>query len=227
MIIVDKRIPEEAKMQLRNYDKLVELFSEGIVEESVSGHPDIFITAVDKQLVLAPQTPQNVIDALDKEEKNYVFGKTILSKTYPQIAAYNAVVTDNYLIHKLSITDEVLRDMCKDKIAINVAQGFTRCSLIALPNNLFITSDKGIEKALKQAKLEVLYINPKGIVLPGQRHGFVGGCVGFDKDTLFVIGNLSYDKETLKLKDFLSLHSIKYMEIYDGALFDGGSIVFV
>jgi Family of unknown function (DUF6873) len=227
LIIADKRIPKEAKQELSKYAKLVEMHSTGIVEESVSGHTDIFITEIDNRLLLAPQTPLHIINALKEEDIDFEYGKSLLSNTYPKIAAYNTVITDKYLIHKLSITDEAIIDRCEDKTHINVSQGFTRCSLIALPNNLFITSDKGIEKALLEKKLEVLYLNPTDILLPGQKHGFIGGCAGVYNNTLFLLGSLKYYAEGDIFLAFLQRHNISYIELYDGKLFDGGSIFFV
>jgi len=226
LIIADKRIPKEAKQQLGSYAELLELYTNDIVEESVSGHPDIFFTEIDNTLLLAPQTPQYILNTLENAEVDFVFGKSILNKIYPTIAVYNAVVTDKYLIHKISITDEVILEQCKEKTHINVEQGFTRCSLLALPNNQFITSDKGIEKALKRENLEVLYVNPKDIVLPGQKHGFIGGCATYYNETLFLLGSLKHYAEGEILRDFLYKHNIKYMELYNGTLFDGGGMFF-
>jgi hypothetical protein len=108
---------------------------------------------------------------------------------------------------------------------IHVKQGYTRCNLIPLGNNRFITSDKGIEKTLLQYGLEVLYVDPDGILLPGFNHGFIGGTCGVWQNKLFFIGSLKYFPEGQKIKDFVT--GMEIIELYDGSLFDGGSILFI
>lgn len=70
-----------------------------------------------------------------------------------------------------------------------------------------------------------MYVNPEGIQLPGFDHGFVGGAAGIYKDQVFFIGNLDYFSEGEKFRHFLSGYEI--IELYDGPLFDGGSILFL
>jgi len=112
------------------------------------------------------------------------------------------------------------------KTAIHVNQAYTRCNLLPLKNNNFITSDKGIYSALTAYNLNVLYVNPKSILLPGFKNGFFGGACGTYKDQFFVIGSLASFMESEKVR--ILLHDLGYqiVELYDGQLYDGGSLVF-
>ena len=116
---------------------------------------------------------------------------------------------------------------CKDLIKINVKQGFTRCSILPFKNNSFITSDEGICKTLNEYKFDYLYVNPSDIVLHGHKNGFFGGCCGVYENKIFIIGSLKYFLEGEKVKDFINKNGGEIIELYDGPLFDGGSILFI
>lgn len=149
----------------------------------------------------------------------------MVGKKYPHTAHYNAVVTDTFLIHNPKYTEPTILSECSSLELIEVKQAYTRCNVLALPNDRFITSDKGIEKALQRKGLEVLYTDPKGILLPGFKNGFFGGACGIYNQQVFFIGKLDHFPEGENVRDFLEGYEI--IELYDGPLFDGGSILFL
>ena len=95
----------------------------------------------------------------------------------------------------------------------------------ALPGEKFITSDVGIFKQLKKNNLDVLFVEPKGIILKGFKNGFFGGCCGVENNRVFIAGSLSYFPEGGKINKFLD--GFEIIELYDGPLLDVGSIFFV
>ena len=60
LIIADKRIPNEAKNNLQRFGELVLLKTSGITEESISGHPDIFICEAAGKIIVAPDLPFDI-----------------------------------------------------------------------------------------------------------------------------------------------------------------------
>ena len=148
LIIADKKIPEEAKCKLQKFEKLVLLETSGITEESISGHPDIYFCKTQNRLIVAPNLPEDYKSILTTNNILFSEGKTHVGLKYPEAAHYNAVITDNYLIHRTDITEPEILNDCNDLSKIHVGQGFTRCSLLALKANNFITSDEGIYKTL-------------------------------------------------------------------------------
>jgi hypothetical protein len=226
-IIIDKRTPEPAKERLSSFGNLLELESNNIVYDAISGHPDIFLCQTDKQLIIAPNTPQKFVDKLKDCKINFTFGNFLLGLKYPETARYNAVIMDKYLIHNLKFSDQLIIKCCKNKTHIHVEQAYTRCNLIALGNDNFITSDKGIERSLKKNHLNVLFVNPIDVELQGFSNGFLGGCCGvFDKN-LFVNGCLKYLSEKVSFLGFAKDLGFTIIELYDGPLVDVGGIFFV
>jgi hypothetical protein len=226
-IIVDHRIPQVAKESLSKFGNLLEFESHNIVYDTISGHPDVFLCQADSQLIVAPNTPKEFVNKLDVSEIKYSPGIMSPGRMYPETAKYNAVVTDKLLIHNLKTTDPSIIEYCENKIQLHCNQAYSRCNLIALDNNNFITSDKGIERVLIENHLNVLFVDPEGIVLQGVPYGFFGGCCGFFDGKLFIIGNLEYFAAKDKVTGFVKNIGFTIIELYKGPLHDGGGIFFV
>jgi len=227
LIIANKKIPEEAKNSLQKYGELDMLETSGITEDSISGHPDLFFCKANNKLILAPNLPESYKDILETKNISFIEGKSNVGIKYPEAACYNAVITEKYLIHKSNITETEIINDCNNLSKIYVNQGFTRCSLLALKENYFITSDEGIYKTLISQELQVLLVSPNDIILPGHSYGFFGGTCGIYEDILFIIGNLNFYKDGESIRKFVQSLNYTIIELYNGPLFDGGSIIFI
>ena len=227
LILCDKQLPSSAKVRLADFGEVIELSTENITYAAISGHPDVFCCPVGETLVVSSALPSEYNEIFNTHNIEWVFGEKPNGFNYPDSACYNAIVTDHLLIHNLTITDPKILELAGTRKQIHVNQGYTRCNLLPLPGENFITSDKGIYTVLTQEGFEVLYVNPNGILLDGFPNGFIGGVCGVFENTVFIAGSLSLYNEGQKIRDFLSLHSLNIIELYDGPLFDGGSIIFI
>jgi hypothetical protein len=226
LIIADKKISVEAKKKLENHGELVLLETYGITENSISGHPDIFFCKTPNNLIIAPNLPHQYKEILHGKNISFIEGILPVEKTYPNAARYNAVITDHNFIHRTDITDSAIANACKELVPINIKQGFSRCSLLPLKDNHFITSDEGIYKTLSQQEMNVLLVSSQGIILQDHLNGFFGGACGVIGNKLFVLGNFKYYKDGEKVKSFIQSLNYEIIELYDGPLFDSGSILF-
>ena len=118
-------------------------------------------------------------------------------------------------------------DLTNNLEKIDINQGYSRCSLLPLKNNHFITSDRAIYKTLRKKGIGVLYSDPSGIILPGFKHGFVGGAFGVFENKVFVIGSLKFYADGDKVSKYLIILGYRIIELYSGPLFDGGSIFII
>ncbi len=227
LIIGDARIPAQAIDNLSAYGKFIPFHTENLVYEAISGHPDLFFCKIDDRWVMAPNTPENYKKQLIKKEIPFCEGENSVGEIYPQTAFYNAVVTEKYLIHNRKVTDPIIKQKAIGKTAIHVNQAYTRCSLLPLSQDRFITSDEGIYQTLLKTGVEIYYFSPKGILLPGFRNGFLGGCCGIFENRIFIIGQLSFYPEGEKLRRVLQHCNYEIIELYTGPLFDGGSLLFL
>jgi hypothetical protein len=227
LILCDERLPLDVKKRLGDFGDLLEMASKEITYAAISGHTDIFCCRVGGVLVVSPALPLRYFKLFDLHGITWVYGCNPNGFDYPDSAIYNAVVTPSLLIHNLSITDPVIKELAGVRKKIQVNQGYTRCNLLPLPNDVFITSDRGIFAVLVREGFEVLYVSPNGILLEGFPHGFIGGVCGVFGDQVFMAGSLAFYEEGQRIKDFLSLHKLTLIELYDGSLVDGGSILFI
>jgi len=227
LIIVDARLPELIKDKLSRYGSVLELSSEMVVYDAISGHPDVFMCDMRSRIVVAPNAPVSIFSAMVTNHTEFIKGSSFLGRQYPETSFYNAVVTQKYLIHNLNHTDTTILELAENKILIHVNQAYTRCNLLFLNKTHFITSDKGIESALLKHGLNGLFVNPEKIELAGFPHGFIGGCCGLYHDQLFVNGSIKYLSETKSFGNFIPSSGIEIVELYDGPLIDSGSIFFV
>ena len=239
-IIADSRMPEEAKKNLKKIGNVLFINPTSITYDSISSHPDIFFFQKDDALIYAPNAPKKIVKELKKRKINLIEGEKEVGKKYPETVPYNAVGIGNLLIHNLKHTDETILSSYENHI--NVNQGYTRCNLIALNENAFITSDVGIFNAVNSqqttdnslypheslvetyGRTSVLYIDPKQIKLEGQKNGFFPGCCGVWKNNLIVCGSTKNLKEKTELDKFLKDNNFNLIELYDGDLIDVGSI---
>ena len=189
---------------------------------------------------------------LKKRKIKLTEGKKEVGKKYPETVPYNAVGIGDTLIHNLKHTDSTILSLYENQIHVN--QGYTRCNLMALNENCFITSisdnrqqstvnsqrclslskaelgastGSATEKLMAHSsQLTALYIDPKQIKLEGHDHGFFPGCCGVWKNNLIVCGSTKYLKEKEELDKFLKDNNFNLIELYDGELVDVGSVFF-
>lgn len=222
--IVSEQIPEEALEKLKTFGKVIVLRNSKSAYYSISTHPDIFIHFINEnEMVCAPNVPKKWLQMLKKANFNVIEGKKEIGKKYPETVPYNVVGIGKTLIHNTKYTEETIASHYKDHIHVN--QGYTRCNLLALNENNFITSDEGIVKILKDKGFNVLYVNPRQIRLLGQDYGFFPGCCGVFDKKLFVCGSTKNLNEKNELDNFLQTNDIELVELYEDELTDIGSIL--
>jgi len=224
--IIDTKIPTSAKNALKNYFNCIEFFTQNLTYDAIAGHPDIFFLQCSRGLITAPNTPPSFLTVLKYHDIMVESGCLPVLASYPNTAHYNAVLTNQLLIHNLKITDPFILKQYSHLRQIHVAQGYTRCSLLAITDDFFLTSDLGIAKIL-QKNFNVLWIDPSQILLNGLPHGFFGGAAAVFEQKLWLIGNLRYLKEGDEIRKHLHKRNIQIIELYDGPLYDGGSILMV
>ncbi len=224
LIIIDKKMPFEAKSKLLDYGDVLDFETAGITYPAISGHPDIFFCQAPAGLVVTRGLPDHYYEVFRQKGLNFVKGELKPGNKYPETAYYNAVITDNLLIHNLKVTDSAILGACSDLDHIHVNQAYTRCNLLAL-NQMFVTSDKGIHHTLVSKGLDCRYFSPDGIQLHGFRHGFLGGACGIFEDKVFVCGSLKYFSQGKEFKQIVDRAGYKLVELYDGPLVDVGSIM--
>ncbi len=222
LIIIDKKIPQQAKQNLQQWGNLLELDSNGIVYPAISGHPDIFLFQYDNKLIVSPYFATKWSLKLKENNISFEIGNTKLGNKYPKTTAYNVAANCGLFIGNYKSSDNKITELAKKHTWIESPQAYSRCNSLILNNNTVITSEVTVDNS----HVNSLLINPKEIVLENFDYGFFGGCVGINDNKLFIIGSLKYHSQGEKIKNFCRNIDIEIVELYDGPFFDGGGIFF-
>lgn len=227
LVIADSRMPDSAKKSLSQIAEPLWIAPQPGIYESIAAHPDIFFCNTKAGLVVAPGLPETYLEKIQENKVTLIKGTTSVGSKYPQTAIYNAVATAEFLIHNLKHTALEIRNQYSEVKQIHVHQAYTRCNLLALTDQYFITSDVGIFKTLRDLNKEVLLINPKQVTLPGHQNGFFGGCCGIFEKQFVICGHTDFLIEKNALHAFVEKAGFSIKSLYYGKLFDVGSILFV
>lgn len=219
LIIADKRIPKSAQQKLQQLGELYLLSTKGIVYDSISGHPDIFLHKREKNVVIAPQIPKDLLRLLTQTNYHLIEGSSLLGMRYPSTAHYNVVNLGNSCICNTHIADPKILVLYEEHLHVN--QGYAACNFIN-GENLNICSDKGMLKSV-----EALYFSPEDIILKGQKHGFIGGAATVNQDKLYLLGSLANNAQAAEIGRFLEANQLELVELYSGPFVDGGGILFL
>ena len=224
-IIVSASIDKQALRTLEQYGEPLLFKGSNTVYPAISKHPDIFLCYTGQQLIIAPELYESFCNTFSNLPVEMVQGYSRNEAEYPQTAHYNAVCTATHIIHNLKYSDGAIKNACATKKSLHVTQGYTRCNLLPLSSNAFITSDKGIEVALYKNDMKVLYVNPANIRLSGFKHGFFGGCCGIADNNLLLNGSLNSFEEKKAIEEFAGLHDFNIIELANRPAEDVGSML--
>ncbi len=109
---------------------------------------------------------------------------------------------------------------------VNVNQGYSCCSTFVVNDNLAITADFGMKKAIEEQNKSVIFINGENIKLDGYNCGFVGGCGAIYGNKAYFFGDISKGKEYEKIIVALKNEKIEIFSIIMEHVCDFGGIKF-
>ena len=134
-LLIDSRVRKVEYEYLSRYFDVIKIPLSDDVYEEISGHSDIFYCKLQNKIICAPNAP--II------EKEFFVGKNLVGRTYPYDVSYNACQIGDFIIGS-KYTDSMI------STNITVKQGYTKCSICVTSKNSCITSDRGIDKILKE-----------------------------------------------------------------------------
>ncbi|NLY20118.1 MAG: hypothetical protein GXZ08_02390 [Tissierellia bacterium] len=225
--ICDVKAPKKIIDSLikRGYE-IVPSFNLNALNGGLKTHPDIQIFKIDdKRVIVEPNTLEHYKSHLSRYGIQVISGATILDNKYPSDIAYNIAMIGNSVIHNLKYTDKNISNLLEGKKRINIAQGYSKCSIVTLPNG-FITSDVGIYKKIENEFKYSLLIENGHIELSGYDYGFLGGATGYD-DKLYFAGSIENHPSYELIHRFLEGNGIDYVSLSDEKLVDIGTLMFL
>lgn len=184
------------------------------VSQGIDCHPDIYMV----KLGTSPESPVFQGDP------------ALLGQNYPADVPYNAAVTEKYVIcNTKTVSPEVIKTaeaLYPDIKIVNVAQGYTKCSLVVVDESHFITEDEGIYRELCRIDgIECLIISSGHVLLPGYDRGFIGGASGRIGDEIWFNGDITIHPDSERIIEFICGCGHTVSCISGKPLLDIGSII--
>lgn len=226
---VDYRTTYPEKEKLSSFGlEIIEIPICNDLYEAINGHVDIQFNILDKKskkVIINKNISKNFKNNLEDRGITYIESKNSLKDSYPNNIILNALILENYFIHNLKFTDENLLNDQKDKILINVKQGYTKCSCLPVSDKALITNDSGIYNSLCKYNFDILLLPPGDIILEGLNYGFIGGTGGLiNNTTMAFFGDLNHYKYGNEVISFLSKYNVKPIYLKNSKLTDRGSL---
>lgn len=153
--------------------------------------------------------------------------QTITGK-YPADIVLNCFVVGKYLYCNVKNTSKLLLIYYQSLgvEAVNVNQGYAKCSTCIVNENSIITADISIAKAAMSHGTDVLVINSGSIALDGYNTGFIGGCCGLIAcNKLAFCGKVSQHPDYIQIINFCISHGVELIELTENPLTDIGGII--
>lgn len=193
----------------------------------IKNHVDLHIHCLQDCVYISKESAFTIESQLKKNRVPYQIIDATLGDSYPGTVLLNAVSTTDFFIHNTDHTYHgLLEDAKKHKLnIINVKQGYTRCTLLPLTNNMFLTSDEGVYKTLLSSGIDTTLIENGPIQLKGHPTGFFAGCCGVVDNVLYVNGDLSLHPSSSIIKSLCQQHHIRIIDVKNKPLTDIGSIL--
>jgi hypothetical protein len=235
LAVHDKRLPDAYIFELKKYFKSTEFLpfspEAPAVYGSISCHPDIYFFQVDHKTVLhAPCCGRETLEKIKARGICLISGEKNPCGGYPRTALYNAARVGEKVFLNRRYADRSVVDISEKKglAIVDVTQGYTRCSVMAVSGNAFITSDRKIADAGKNSGMDVLEVSPREVELPGEKHGFIGGACGLTPGgEVVILGDPRAHPQGKEIMDFINARAEGCVFTKGLPLYDAGSILFM
>ena len=220
--VVDPRMPAAAKKKLKKLNYYVaEVNLNRKLQRPVAGHVDMMLFRCGDKIIYEPGL-ENIADLLRSNGHNCVKGERILSTVYPKNIIYNACCINGTVIRYKGRVEKNIKVLGVKHILVN--QGYAKCLIVPVDKRRIITSDRGIKEAWEKNGGKALLIRPGNIKLPGYKTGFIGGASGINDKSVLFAGRLNTHPDGQVIRDFIKRSGKGVIELYDGPLYDVGTI---
>ncbi len=231
-IIIGDKYKESLKDPLENKGIEVLLLPDNPnVDRRLSGHADLSVLHLGNNKIALAEYLKGSAFAEKLKERGFeiFFSKSKQTPVYPGDAALNICICGNKLIFNPKSADNSIVDYLTKREAfglVPVKQGYTKCSVCVVRENVIITSDIAVHKRAVADGIDALLVRPGYFELSGFDYGFIGGSsFMLDQNTLAFTGNLEMHPDKNLITEFASLHNIDIVYITQNKAFDIGSAI--
>ena len=169
-----------------------------------------------------------LFDSFHEEPFQLQFIPETLGARYPEDVRLNVIRLGRRLIcNPKTVSQAILREAQKRGLEIvAVNQGYTKCSICCLNENVIISDDPSIYQSAQFFCDDLLLVSKGSIQLSGFNYGFLGGCCGLlDRDLIGWNRKIETHDDAEEILTFLKKHRFRSVNLNDGPLTDIGGIL--
>lgn len=197
------------------------------VDSRLAGHADLMLIHLGRGRVVCSEVGDSIVNNLTN--RGFEVTRAIMEQRpeYPFDCNLNGCSVGDRFIHRHDVTDPaVLRALPQSTRYIDVAQGYSKCSVCVVDEHSVITSDAGIAKSAALYGIEALEIEQGFIELAGFDSGFIGGSAfKLSEHELAFTGNLDAHPDRDRIIRFLAGRGISPVFLTERPIFDIGSAI--
>lgn len=228
LAIISKNCPAAAAEKLSKNFETFRLPADPQLAPPVAHHPDMLIVILDGKLFCHQEYYRLAHQVIDKIlelcKLKLICTDTPRAAKYPSDVGLNALILPDrqqVIARRSSLASELL-----PYLAADTKQGYAGCSTLYIGGTL-VTADPSICSAGEQIGIPIYKVPGGDIQLMGYNTGFIGGCGGIWKDTVYIYGRANSCDTGHALLEFCRKKKFLIVELWDGPLSDFGGIQFI
>jgi len=195
----------------------------------VSSHGDMLLCIIDDTVFCYNDYYYDNVETfveIEKQGKKIKFVSKECSSKYPNDIALNVLIMGKTIFCNTEntapeITEYALQNGYE---VINVKQGYSACSTLVIDEDLAITGDIGMKKAIESASKKAFLVDNSKIILHGYNCGFIGGAGAMIDKKLYFFGPTSFFENYPEIMDFFAIEGIEIISIIPDQVYDFGGI---
>ncbi len=231
--IISKSTPEKCIKSLIKYGfDIISLPPFSALPTPVSAHTDMLLFILGNKLICHRDyfnAAEEEITNITSQGYELLLSEEYISDSYPHDILFNSLVLGDTLYCLEGHTSKHIINTAKEyNLSIHyVKQGYAKCSVCPISDSAAISADPSICLAMSKDGIDVLQISSGNILLSGYDTGFIGGCSGVWKDTVYFLGNIALHPDAEKIEGFCHIHGKRVISLSEEPLFDAGSLFFI
>ena len=209
--------------------KCLPLLPYGRLDLPVCAHADMLINIIEENLFCYEDYYLENREIFDLAES---FGYRIIkcappvSNKYPYDIGLNALIIGKRVFGRVDCLCAELKKIAIERgyTLINVKQGYTACSTLALDEGHIVTGDISIKSAAEKEGISVTFIEEKSIKLNGYGYGFIGGATAVAGNKIYAFGEAENLSSYEKIKACADALDMELISIMSGDVVDFGGV---
>lgn len=233
--IVDCRISErcERALLMRGF-QIIKMPPSKRLGAAVKSHPDMLTFNYGREIVTSADFCDEAAYVFSDIRElcpgvRITFTDECFDREYPRDAIFNALVVGNKLFCREQSVSRAVLELARERglEIVNVRQGYPACTVLKLSDEVCVTADEGMARALKEKGVTAYVIENGDITLEPHEYGFIGGAAGVYGGVAYFLGDLDSHRSAKVIKEACMAAKVTPVSLSDEPLVDLGRIIFI